>query len=132
VRPLWLSNRSPWAPSRGLRPSGITAAARTLNSYFDRIAPFSYSTIPSTPILRTMAQTAAEMDKKSKYNSNKPTSKPTGTTTTSSFELPKNVSGITASNQRRYAEYVAGLFNTSAEVVQPREQNPKIASTRNQ
>jgi hypothetical protein len=79
-----------------------------------------------------MAQTVADMDKKSKHNSNKPTSKPTGTTTTAGFEIPKNVNGITASNQRRYAEYVAGLFNTSAEVVQPREQTTKVTSTRHQ
>jgi hypothetical protein len=79
-----------------------------------------------------MAQTAADMDKKSKYNSNKPTSNPTDTTATAGPQIPKNVNGITASNQRRYAEYVAGLFNTSAEVVQPREQNPKMVSTSHQ
>lgn len=68
----------------------------------------------------------ADLDKKSKCGSDKPTSKSTGSTTTAGHEIPaKNVSGITASNQRRYAEYVAGLFNTSADVVQPREQKPK-------
>jgi hypothetical protein len=81
-----------------------------------------------------MGQTMAEVEKKSKYSSNKSTSKSTGTTQTAGFETQaKDVSCITASNQRRYAEYVAGLFNTSADVVQPREQNPKIAvSTRHQ
>jgi hypothetical protein len=81
-----------------------------------------------------MGQTMADLAKKSKSSSNKPTSKSTDSATTAGFEIPaKNVSGITASNQRRYAEYVAGLFNTSAEVVQPREQNPKMGvSTRHQ
>jgi len=81
-----------------------------------------------------MGQTMADLDKKSKNSSNKPTSKSTGSTTTASLEIPaRNVGGITASNQRRYAEYVAGLFNTSAEVVQPREQKPKTGvSTRQQ
>jgi hypothetical protein len=46
-----------------------------------------------------MGQTIADLDKKSKYKSNKSRSKSTGSAQTAGFENPKkNDSGITASN----------------------------------